>query len=241
MSNTLKTSWYAKIRGQTIGPLSQRELDELSLAGALRNGAEISQDGLQWKPAGGVSPVIATVPSARQPCQTWFHVLLVGVGFLGGLAVMAVLVVIVGMSQNTQSPPLASSVVASADATSAYWESVVRIIAVANSAQTMDLANGERAAAELQAIPIEGVDIEAIAAVENLVATIRQIVATSQRQPIPIDPLMQRPAGRSEEDGIDTERWAPVENNVRAVQAQLESTRAALSQRYRREFTKVVF
>jgi len=241
MSITSETVWYAKIRGQTIGPLSRHDLDELTRTGALRDGAEISQDGVHWELAGGDSPLVAPAHLARAPCQMWFHVLLVGAGFLSGLAAMAILVVIVGMSQDAQSPTPSASVATSADATSAYWESVARIVAVANSAQTMELANGERAAGELQALAIQDVDIEAIAVVENLVATIRQIVDTSRRQPIPVDPLMQRPSGRSEEDRIDAERWAPVENNVRAVQALLESTRTALSQRYRREFTKIVF
>ena len=241
MSDSTEVRWYVRIRGQTTGPISRPELDNLIRAGVLRHDAEISSDGTHWEPAEPARSPIIRVRSTSRPCALWFHGLLLGVGFLAGLIAMLIALVVIGMIMEATSPPALTPIAISGEATWAYWQQSAEIVASASSRQGLDLAGCEQVATQFQALPVDAVDPDAVASITSVVSTIRQVVDTSQRQAVPLEPPIQGSATSAAVDRKNADLWAPVESNVGVVKAQLESTRLTLEQRYGRQFPTIVF
>lgn len=154
---------------------------------------------------------------------------------------MLIALVVIGMIMEATSSPAFTPIAISGEATWAYWQQSADIVASAGAEQRLDLAGCERVATQLQALPVAAVDPEAVASITNVVSTIRQVVDTSQRQTVPLEPAIQGSATSAAVDRNDADLWAPVESNVRVVKAQLESTRITLEQRYGRQFPTIVF
>lgn len=154
---------------------------------------------------------------------------------------MLIGLVSIGTIMEANPSPAFTPIAVSGESTWAYWHQSAEIIATASSKQGLDLAGCEQVATQLQALRVVAVDPEAVSSIANIVATIRQVIETSQRQAVPLEPPSQGSATTAAADRENTDLWAPVENNVRVVKAQLESTRLALERRYEREFPTIVF
>jgi GYF domain 2 len=251
------TLWYVKLGEQSIGPMTQEELVDLSRNGNIGSQVLVSIDQLNWNPAGSLQglgfastppPLPAFRASVPHPSVIWKLVACVAAGLL------AIFVIVRAATPPEVQPfqPSADSSRPLLEARAAnrayqYWIKVSAILKTGSTNASAGVSALRVAAASVEGLPTAGVDPEAINAALAFAAVLTECADLVDSENNPSDQASEFVAGfyggwsgdfqplvhRLESK---TEAHKTVASHIRGVHDQAIKTRAILSSRYGIEF-----